>query len=113
MVTEFYPNGSVAEIIGSGASGGGGHFTAHGGRGVDSVFPIEALVNERHVRHTTAAEDKGADGHAGGVFPGRINGGALSGGCGESAVRVGGFAFAVGSPPVAMPIGEMRRWRIT
>ena len=82
------------------AGGGGGHLAADGGGGVDAEVPVHRLHHQRHGGGAAAAEDEGADGHAVGVLPGGVDGGALRRGGGEAAVGVGRLAAAVrGSRP--------------
>ena len=86
----------------SGAAGGGGGLRAHGGADVDAGGPVEGLVDERHGGGAAAAEDDGGDGHAVGVFPVGVDGGALAGGRGEAAVGMRGGL------PVFLPISGVQ-----
>src|SRR5690606_37278013 len=81
----------VAADFADGAGSGGGHFRAHRRADVNAAGPVEGLVNERGGAGAAAAEDDGADRHAGGVFPLGVDGGALRGGGGEAGVGVGGL----------------------
>ena len=51
----------VATDLADGARGGGGHFRSHRGADVDAGAPVECLVDQRHRRRATAAEDDRAD----------------------------------------------------
>ena len=67
-------------------AGGGGHLRSHCGADINSRAPVESLVDERNGAGAAAAENDGADGHAGGIFPGRIDGRTLRSRSGEARV---------------------------
>ena len=94
------------------ARGGGGHFRAHGGADVDTGAPVEGLVDQRHGGGAAAAEDDGADRHALGVFPGRVDGRALRGGSGEARIGMRGLGSGLlgdlGRPLISLPVEALR-----
>ncbi len=89
-------------------AGGGGHLRSHGGADVNSRAPVESLVDQRNGAGAAAAENDGADGHAVGIFPGRIDGRALRSRSGEARIgmrRLGaGFFRDLRRPHVALPV---------
>src|ERR1700722_10632092 len=103
----------VATYFAGDAGRGRSGLGAHGGADVDAGGPVEGLIDEGHGGGATAAEDEGGDGDAGGVLPVGIDGGALAGGCGETAVGMrcsGSCGLAdLGRPRIAAPVGEIGR----
>ncbi len=92
----------LADRAGSGGSG----LRAHGGAGVDARNPVKSLVDERQGGGAAAAEEKGADRHAFGRFPGRVDGRALARRGGEAAVGVRRRGRGAGGPCIAAPVED-------
>src|SRR6185312_7755228 len=63
----------VPADLADGADGGGCHFRTHGGSDINARCPVEGLINEWHRGCAAAAENEGADRHAVGIFPRRID----------------------------------------
>ena len=69
----------------------GRRFRAHGRARIDAGAPVEGLVNQRHGGRAASAENDGADRHAVGIFPRRIDGRALRSRRGEARIGMRGL----------------------
>ncbi len=94
------------------AGGGGGGFGTHGGRQVNTVGPVGRLHHQRYRRAAPATENEGTDGHARGIFPGRIDGRTLGRRRREAGIGMGGYPAATGRPRLALPVGQLRGWGV-
>ena len=95
------------------AGGGGGGFRSHGGGQINTEVPVEGFVNQRHHVGAAAAENEGGDGHALGVFPGRVERRALVRRRGKAGVGMrrlaAGLLADFRRPRLAGPVGQAGR----
>lgn len=89
--------------------GRGSGLGSHGGPDEDPVLPIARLVDQRHARGSTAAEQNRVDGHALGIFPSRVDDRALLRRGAEARVRVGCRAGRATLPWFAVPVRDLLR----
>ena len=74
-----------------------------------AMLPVERLIDERHRRRASAAEENRRDGHPCGVLPIRINDRALRGRCRVSRIRMRRGLLIAGMPLFAQPTRQRRR----